>query len=155
MATESKIDVLGTATAITSPVTWLLSRPARFLMVGGIAAAVNFFSRILLGQWIPYAPSILFAFLFGITTAFVMNRLFVFNDAKNKLYHQVFWFVTVNLIAVAQTFFVSLILANTIFPRIGFAWHRETIAHGFGVLIPILTSYFGHKHLSFKGSSGV
>ena len=130
----------------------MFSRPVKFLLVGGFAAGVNFFSRILLGKWMPYVTSIVLAYLLGMATAFVMNRLFVFSNAKNALHHQVFWFVAVNAAAVVQTLIVSVLLANIVFPRMGFVWHPETVAHAFGVMIPVVTSYLGHKHLSFKGS---
>ena len=136
--------------------TWkkrLLTRPVKFLLVGGFAACVNFFSRIVLSVWIPYVPSIVLAYLLGMVTAFVMNRFFVFRNAKNALHQQILWFAAVNLAAVVQTIAVSLLLAKIVFPHVGFAWHPETIAHAFGVLIPVLTSYVGHKHLSFKGSA--
>lgn len=150
--TEVKSDAL----AASPKKTWnelLHSRPIKFLLAGGFAAGVNFLSRILLGKWVPYVPSIVLAYLLGMATAFVMNRLFVFSDAKNALHHQIFWFVAVNLAAVVQTIAVSVLLASVVFPRIGFAWHPETVAHAFGVLIPVVTSYLGHKHLSFKGSA--
>jgi len=132
---------------------WLLSRPVRFLLAGGFAAGVNFLSRILLGKWMPYVSSIVLAYLIGMATAFVMNRLFVFSNAKNALHSQIFWFAAVNLAAIVQTIAVSLFLANVVFPKIGLFWHPETVAHAFGVLVPVVTSYIGHKHLSFKGSS--
>ena len=36
-----------------------------------------------------------------------------------------------------------------IFPAVGFTWHGETVAHVIGVLVPVVTSYLGHKHFSF------
>lgn len=147
-----KNDALGAAPKKT----WeerLFTRPVKFLLVGGFAASVNFFSRIVLSVRMPYVPSIVLAYLLGMVTAFVMNRLFVFSNAKNALHQQIFWFTAVNLAAVVQTIAVSLLLAEVVFPRLGFAWHTETIAHAFGVLIPVLTSYVGHRHLSFKGST--
>lgn len=150
---ESKTNAVDIAGPKKSWDEWLFSQPAKFLMAGGIAAGVNFLSRILLGKWMTYVPSIVLAYLLGMATAFAINRLFVFSNAKNALHHQIFWFTAVNLAAVVQTIAVSLLLANVVFPRIGFVWHHETVAHGFGVLIPVVTSYIGHKHLSFKGSS--
>ena len=131
------------------------SQPVKFLLAGGIAACVNFFSRIVLGKWLPYVPSIVLAYLAGMVTAFLLNRRFVFNGAQNALHDQIFWFTAVNLAAVVQTVVVSLLLADLVFPRIGFSWHPETVAHAFGVAIPIITSYVGHKRLSFRGNSGI
>jgi putative flippase GtrA len=62
----------------------------------------------------------------------------------------VFFFTLVNLVAVAQTWIVSVWLADYLFPQMGFTWHIRDIAHAVGVGVPVLTSYVGHKKWSFK-----
>lgn len=121
-----------------------------FLVAGGIAAVANFGSRILLGMVMPYVASIIVAYCIGMATAFVLNRAFVFAGSVNTLHRQLGWFVLVNLAAVAQTVAFSLLFARLIFPAIGMEFHPETIAHGIGVIVPVFTSYFGHKWLSFR-----
>jgi len=128
----------------------ITSELIRFLLAGGIAASVNFLSRIALSWWMSYAAAIVVAYVLGMVTAFVINRAFVFRQATNELHHQIFWFVMVNLAAVLQTLAISLLLADVIFPQTGFRWHSETVAHAFGVAVPVITSYVGHKRLSFK-----
>ncbi len=130
-------------------------RPAQrqfvmFLLVGGLAAGVNVGSRVLLGHWIPYVPSILVAFCLGLATGFLLNKIFVFDGATNRLHHQILWFVGVNLAAAVQTILISLLLAKWILPALGIDFHNETLAHSFGVVVPVVTSYLGHKHFSFK-----
>ncbi len=122
----------------------------RFLLVSGIAAAANIGSRIVFSFWLPYVPSIVLAFCVGLCSAFVLNRLFVFRETVNRLYLQVFWFTMVNFAAVLQTLAVSLLLARLAFPAFDFRWHADTVAHVFGVTAPILTSFIGHKRLSFR-----
>lgn len=121
-----------------------------FLLTSGFAALVNIGSRIVLNSWIPYSASIVVAYTVGMITAFILNRLFVFQKTVNPLHHQAFWFTLVNLAAVLQTLIVSLALARWLFPAIGFHWHIETVAHACGVAAPAITSFIGHKHLSFK-----
>jgi putative flippase GtrA len=121
-----------------------------FVLTGGFAAFVNFASRILFNHWMSFSVAIVAAYLCGMLTAFILNRLFVFREANNALHHQVFWFTIVNLAAVVQTLIVSLLLAEWIFPRIQFHWHPQTVAHAIGVAVPVLTSFIGHKHLSFR-----
>jgi putative flippase GtrA len=121
-----------------------------FLVAGGIAAMANFGSRIVLNQWMPYIPAIIIAYIIGMVTAFVLNRLFVFEGAINTLRNQIGWFTLINLIAVAQTLIISVGLADYIFPAMGVAAHAKTIAHGIGVMVPVVTSYLGHKHFSFR-----
>jgi putative flippase GtrA len=119
-------------------------------MVGCVAAAVNVGSRIFLNRWMPYSAAIVVAYVCGMLTAFILNRLFVFRETVNPLHRQAFWFTIVNLAAVAQTLIVSLLLARWLFPAIGFHWHIDTVAHACGVVAPIVTSFIGHKHLSFR-----
>jgi putative flippase GtrA len=121
-----------------------------FLLVGGLAAAVNFGSRIALGTVLNYVPSIVVAFCLGMVTAFVLNRALVFKSASNAIHHQAAWFVAINGLAMIQTVLVSLVLARWVLPGLVIEQYAETIAHGIGVAVPVVTSYFGHKYLSFS-----
>jgi putative flippase GtrA len=124
----------------------------RFLAVGGVAAAVNFCSRIVLNTWLPFLFAILIAYVAGMITAFLLNRRYVFPDAANHMRHQILWFTIVNLIAVAQTLLISLALVNYFLPYFGIEWHAKEIAHAAGVVVPILSSFAGHKYFSFRES---
>lgn len=124
-----------------------------FMVAGGTAALANFGSRIAFSTFLPYVPAIILAYCVGMLTAFVLNRTYVFTQARTGLKHQVTWFVLINLAAVAQTVLVSLLFARWIFPAAGFALHPETIAHAIGVAVPVVTSYFGHKYLTFRGAN--
>ncbi len=122
----------------------------KFLLAGGFAALVNIGSRIVLNRWMPYSAAIVAAYICGLLTAFTLNRRFVFRETVNPLHRQAFWFTVVNLAAVAQTLIVSLLLAKLLFPAIGFDWHIDTVAHALGVAAPLITSFIGHKHLTFR-----
>lgn len=124
----------------------------RFLAAGGIAALANFGSRIAFSLVLPYPAAIVLAYLVGMTTAFVLNRAFVFTGARNPVGQQAWRFVLVNLAAVAQTLAISLLLARWALPALGVAQHAETIAHAVGVLVPVFTSYLGHRHWSFRAA---
>lgn len=121
-----------------------------FLLSGGIAAGANFCSRILFSQWVPYSFAIVLGFIVGLVVAFVLMRKLAFNDTNNAAHSQVMWFLLVNAIALLQTFCVSLLLARWLLPLLGITRGAETIAHAIGVATPVLTSYIGHKRLSFR-----
>ena len=121
-----------------------------FVIAGGIAAVANFGSRIVLSLWLPYVVAITIAYGIGMVVAFVLNRLFVFRDADNALAQQGLWFVLVNLAAVAQTILISLLFARWIFPALNMQFYPETIAHGIGVIVPVFTSFIGHRTLTFR-----
>jgi putative flippase GtrA len=122
----------------------------QFVLVGGFAALVNFLARIVLNMWLPYSAAIVVAYLFGMATAFLLNKMFVFREATNRIHHQIMWFTIINVAAMLQTLCVSLFLNAIALPYLGIRWHTELIAHAVGVATPILTSYVGHKRLSFR-----
>jgi len=128
----------------------LLSTPLRFLLAGGLAAAVNFGARVLFSVFVPFETAVVLAFVMGMITAFILNRLYVFKAVTNRLHQQLLWFVAVNLLALVQTLLVSLLLARIIFPGLGIAWHAEEIAHALGIAVPIFTSYVSHRRLTFR-----
>ena len=121
-----------------------------FLLTGGFAAAVNWGSRIVYNFWMPYSPAIVVAYITGMITAFVLAKLFVFTKSTQSTAKSVFFFTLVNLVAVLQTWGVSVGLAYYVFPWIGITWQARAIAHLVGVAVPVFTSYIGHKKWSFK-----
>lgn len=124
-----------------------------FVVAGGIAAAVNIGSRIIFSLVMRYEIAILVAYLCGMTVAYSLNRMFVFEASGRGMPSEYVRFALVNLLAVAQVWIVSVGLARLVFPAVGFGWHDETVAHIVGVLVPVVTSYLGHKHFSFAPQS--
>ena len=120
-----------------------------FLLAGGIAAGVNILSRIALNWLMTYETAIVAAYLVGMTAAYLLNKAFVFDPSGRSVPGEYLRFGLVNVIAVVQVWVVSVGLARLIFPAIGFTWHPETVAHLIGVMVPIFTSYLGHKHFTF------
>ncbi len=130
-------------------------RFARFVVSGGIAAAVNLVSRLLLSVVVSYEISVLAAYLIGMITAFLLSRRFVFQPSSAPTAVQLQRFTVVNIAALAQVWLVSVGLARLVFPGIGFSWHNETLAHLIGVGSPVITSYFAHRSYSFGMSNRV
>jgi putative flippase GtrA len=121
-----------------------------FLLTGGTAAAVNFGSRILYSVWLPFSYAVILAYLTGMVTAFVLAKLFVFKASQQSMQRSAVFFVIVNLVAIAQTWAISMLLLYVIFPAWGFSFYAAESAHAVGVVVPVFTSYLGHKRWSFK-----
>jgi putative flippase GtrA len=121
-----------------------------FLLTGGFAAAVNFGSRILYNKAMSFSAAVVCAYITGMITAFVLNKLFVFRDSRQAVHHAAGYFVLVNLVAVAQTWAISMLLLHWVLPWLGVNAYAREIAHAGGVVVPVFTSYLGHKHLSFR-----
>ncbi len=121
-----------------------------FLLTGGTAAAVNFGSRILYSVWIPFSYAVILAYLTGMVTAFVLAKLFVFKASQQSMQRSAVFFVLVNLVAIAQTWAISMLLLYVVFPAWGFSFYAAECAQAVGVVVPVFTSYLGHKRWSFK-----
>jgi putative flippase GtrA len=121
-----------------------------FLLTGGLAAALNWGSGFLFALWFSLELAVVMAFMVGLITAFTLMRLFVFKTSDKPFAVQAAWFVTINLLALAQTWLVTVGLAHYAFPALGFSWHAQALAHLLGILTPVASSYLGHRHLTFK-----
>lgn len=125
-------------------------RLIRFVLVSGVAALINLGTRIFFSFFVAYPTAIALAFCAGLSSAFVLNRMFVFDRPAIPLREQMLWFAAINLLALVQTMAVSLLLQYWALPGLGITWHSETIAHGVGIAVPIVSSYIGHRRLSFR-----
>lgn len=122
----------------------------KFILGNGVAAACNFFSRFFLGFFLDYVPSIVIAYIIGMTTGYLICRTWVFESQQNSILQQIGYFTLVNIFALAQTLVISLLFANYIFMGIQDIEIRESAAHIMGIAFPIFTSYIGHKYLTFR-----
>ncbi|MEO8672516.1 MAG: GtrA family protein [Tahibacter sp.] len=129
----------------------ILPEVVAFILASALAAIANFASRILFSMAMPYVPAIVCAFVVGVTTAFFLNRRYVFRDGAEPVAKQFVWFTIINLVGLAQTLLISLLLMSAVLPRLGWHWHAHELAHAVGIAAPIVTSYFGHKYISFRG----
>lgn len=123
---------------------------ARFLAVGAAAAVVNFGSRIVLSIWLDFLPAVALAFLFGLTTAFLLNRRLVFADSGKHWGNEALWFCIINAGSLCLTVAVSWLLAGHLLPALGQTVFVEETAHAAGIISPVAASYFGHKHFTFR-----
>lgn len=121
-----------------------------FLLTGGTAAAVNVGSRIVFSQWFSLSVAVSLAYLCGMITAFVLNRLFVFKQSTQGVGRSILIFSLVNGVAYLQTLGVTILFAEYVFPALHLVWQAEFIAHCIGVIVPVFTSYIGHKRWSFR-----
>ena len=127
-------------------------RFVRFVAASGVAAAVNVLSRVVLSEHVDYRWAVALAYLCGMATAFTLNKLLVFEKSGKALHRELLWFCLVNVFAAAQVWFVSVGLAEYLFPAMPFAWHPELVAHVIGVSSVAVTSNLGRKYLSFGGT---
>ncbi|WP_339858667.1 GtrA family protein [Pseudohongiella acticola] len=121
-----------------------------FLLTGGTAALVNFVTRIIYNMWVGFSTAVVLAYLTGMVTAYVLARIFVFKVSTQTLQRSILLFALVNLLAIVQTWAVSLLMAYSVLPALGVSLFRLEIAHAIGIVIPVFTSFLGHKYWSFR-----
>lgn len=121
-----------------------------FLITGGTAALINFGSRFVFNQWVSFSTAIILAYITGMITAFILAKIFVFNESTQRIHHSVFFFCIVNAFAVAQTWVISMVLAYYLLPYLGMTLYVQELAHAIGIVVPVFSSYIGHKRWSFR-----
>lgn len=121
-----------------------------FLVTGGTAALVNFVSRIVYSQWVSFPAAIVLAYLTGMVMAFGLARSLVFQQSQQSFGRSALLFLAVNVFAVLQTWLISMGLAIYALPDLGVTRWVDEIAHAVGVVVPVFTSYLGHKHFTFR-----
>lgn len=132
-----------------------MSKPLRtefmqFLLVGGVAALVNFLARIAINQFLSFRFSVVLAYLVGMLTAFILSKLYVFEQSGRHHLHELRDFTLINILAVIQVWLISVGLAELLFPALGYTFFAPELAHLIGLAIPAITSYYGHKYFSFR-----
>lgn len=124
----------------------------QFLMAGGFSALLNFISRIVFSEIVSFRVAVLLAYLIGMTTAFLLAKYFVFEKSGRSFMSEFKGFAIVNVFSVIQVWLISVGLVEYLFPAFDFTFHPEEIAHFIGLGALAITSYFGHKHFTFRKS---
>jgi len=128
---------------------WIPSPFLRFVLCGGISALFNILARVGFSQIMIYEAAVVLAYLVGMTIAYLLMKLFVFQPSQRSVSAEYTRFGIINLISLLQVYAVSVGCVRWLFPALGFTWHAETVAHVIGVASPIVTSYVGHKYFTF------
>ncbi|MGI9286506.1 MAG: GtrA family protein [Pseudomonadales bacterium] len=122
----------------------------KFLVAGTFAAAANFGSRFLYNLFWSFEIAVVLAFATGLTTGYLLSRYFVFNRSRHSAAKEMLLFFTVNMVALAQTWLVSIYLADYLINNNMDAEAAYALAHFAGICCPLVTSYFGHRYFTFK-----
>jgi putative flippase GtrA len=123
-----------------------------FMLVGGGAAAVNFGSRFIFSAFVDFNVAIVLAFFTGITTAFALNRAFVFVGERATSWRtEAVRFAIVNLFGLTLTLGISLLVMHHLLPVMTRTRVAEAIAHCAGIAATVASSYLAHRFWTFRG----
>ena len=121
-----------------------------FVLTGGIAALSNILSRLGLSKILQFELAIIIAYLIGMLIAYVLAKKFVFINSKKSIKSSLAGFALINLLAIIQTWLVSIGMKTFLINFVESIFITELIAHTSGVIVPVFTSFFGHKYISFN-----
>lgn len=124
-------------------------RPLMFMVAGGLSVPVNIAARILFSRFVSFDVAVVAAHLCGMITAYLLNKFFVFEQTGRDVSAELLRFSLVNIVSVMQTWLVSTTVLKHVLPALGINSHQELAAHFVGLSSTAVTSYFGHKWLSF------
>lgn len=127
-----------------------MSQIARFLLLGGTAAAINWIVRFPLSTVMPFPAAVFVAYLIGMTAGFTLYRRYVFPGSPLPLGIQIGLFLAVNAIGAAVVMGVSLVSLEWVLSAIGWSLFPEAVAHGTGIATGAAVNFAGHKYLTFR-----
>ncbi|MDD4351713.1 MAG: GtrA family protein [Candidatus Gracilibacteria bacterium] len=124
----------------------------KFFLSSGLAALVNFLSRIAFSFFVNFYLAVSLAYVLGILTAFSLNKLFVFKGGTARTSQQFIIFCIINGIAFIEILVISYLMKEILLPYFGIIAFSEELAHAVSLGSVAFTSFIGHKYFSFKGS---
>jgi len=122
----------------------------RFLVVGTLAAAVNWGARFPLSAVMPFEYAVVGAYLIGMVAGYFLYRRYVFPQNAAPTFVQARNFVFVNLFGIALVAALAPLLSHRLLPAIiGPGDLAEAVGHGLAIGTSAATSFVGHKFVTF------
>lgn len=129
-----------------------LPQLVRFLLLGGLAAAINWLVRFPLSLVLPFPAAVFIAYLIGMSAGFTLYRAYVFPNSARPVSAQAALFLIVNAVGAVVVMAMSLALLDRVLPVIGWRFLPEAFAHGTAIGVGAVANFFGHKYLSFRAA---
>ena len=126
------------------------SQVFRFLLLGGLAAAINWLVRFPLSLVLPFSWAILVAYAIGMSAGFTLYRAYVFPGSDRAIGPQVAIFLAVNVMGAVIVWSVAMALVERLFPAIGYTFMPLATGHGIAIGVGAATNFVGHKFLTFR-----
>ena len=119
-----------------------------FLIVGATAALLHWLVRLMLSQYLAYTWAVCWAYLVGMTVAFVLNRIYVFPVSDKAIASQARDFIVINL-AFFPVVWAAALVFNGLLLRVGLKHYSEEIAHAAAISLPVLATFLLYKFYAF------
>lgn len=127
-----------------------MNQIVRFLLLGGLAAAINWVARFPLSLVMPFPAAVFGAYMIGMCAGFALYRTYVFPGSVLPVRTQVALFVVVNAVGAAVVLGTAMALLHVLLPAVGWSVYPEAVAHGLAIGIGAAGNFVGHKYLTFR-----
>lgn len=122
----------------------------KFLAAGGTAAVAQWGSRFLFSQVADFGWAVALAYLVGLTTAFVLNKLFVFGASDRTVAQEMTYFALVNAVSFPIVWVVSIVFGVFLLPHVMTRELAEAVGNAIGIISPVGLSFVLHKFFTFR-----
>jgi putative flippase GtrA len=124
----------------------------KFLLVGGLAATLQWLSRFAFDLYFSYSLSVVLAFGIGVTSGFLLNRAIVFQSTKGNGTNQLASYILINLAGLPLIWWISIMLGEKLLPQFMPSETAKALGNGIGILSPVFINFILHKFITFQTS---
>jgi energy-coupling factor transport system substrate-specific component len=124
----------------------------RFLVMGGLAAAINWLVRFPLSALMPFEGAVFVAYLIGMTAGLVLCWRYVFVDSDRSKTAQTLYFLAVNALSAVLVTILASLSVKLLSPLPVALWVREGLGHGLAIGIGIVFNFLGQRTVTFTAS---
>lgn len=122
----------------------------KFLLAGGTAALLQWLSRFAFSHVVDFAWAVALAYLVGLATAFVLNKLFVFGASGRPVTTEMTYFALVNAVSFPIVWGVSILFGVFLLPQFLSRPLAEALGNAIGIVSPVGLSFLLHKFVTFR-----
>lgn len=121
-----------------------------FLICGTLAAAINWFARMILSLWMSFGLAVVIAYGIGMLAGFVLYRRYVWTTSARSLTGQIIAFIGINIAVAGLVLLTALGLVELGGLLIGRTPLVEAIAHGSAIAAGAAANYVAHREITFR-----
>jgi len=125
----------------------------RFLLVGGFAAGINFFGRIIFRPYLSYSMSVVIGYLLGTLVSFILNKSLTFKAYNESSLIQLLKFLLITPLSILLGSLIasySVRLLITIFGSKIPLNYTESLGHLIAIGATTIFNYFVIKYFCFR-----
>tara|TARA_B100001029_G_scaffold48172_1_gene38230 strand:- start:8862 stop:9284 length:423 start_codon:yes stop_codon:yes gene_type:complete len=119
-----------------------------FILAGASAASINFFSRLLLRNYLDLVISAILAYSIALIIAFFLYRKWVFPFSSTPFKTQSTRFLVIQISCMPIVIFIFSMLAS-LFYNLGMSTFSEPLAHAISIGMPALITFLLYKLFVF------